>query len=161
MIRILNPHSYPLGDIYNYGGIDMSDTKNMNDAPETKTPVTSVRIADDVVSVIASMAASEVEGVGGMTGSLAGDLVEKLGKKNLSKGIKVDVTDTSVAISLSLLMEYGYKLHEVAKNVQKAVKNAVEAMTGLTVSEVNIMIQGIVFPQPEDGTEEETQTAES
>ena len=66
----------------------MSDTKNMNDALETKTPVTSVRIADDVVSVIASMAASEVEGVGGMTGSLAGDLVEKLGKKNLSRGSK-------------------------------------------------------------------------
>lgn len=139
----------------------MTDTKNFNETPEAKSPVTTVKIADDVVSVIASMAANEVDGVGGMTGSLAGDLVEKLGKKNLSKGIKVDVTDTSVAISLSLLIEYGYKLPEVAKNVQKAVKNAVEAMTGLSVSEVNIMVQGIVFPQPEDGAEEDTQAVES
>ncbi|MEE0776769.1 MAG: Asp23/Gls24 family envelope stress response protein [Bacillota bacterium] len=138
----------------------MSDVKDMNEVPETREPITTVRIADDVVSVIASMAASEVEGVNGMTGSFAGDLVEKLGKKNLSKGIKVDVTETSVSISLSLLVEYGHKLQEVAKNVQRAVKNTVEAMTGLTVSEVNIMIQGIVFPQPEDGTEEDASAAE-
>lgn len=123
---------------------------------EPKETVTTVKIADDVVSIIAAKAASEVEGVAGMTGSLAGELVEKLGVKNLSKGIKVDIAESNVAVSLSLLVEYGVKIQNVASDVQNTVKTAVETMTGLDVTEVNVLVQGIVFPQVEEAVEEET-----
>ena len=122
---------------------------------EPKETVTTVKIADEVVSVIAAKAAGEVEGIAGMTGSIAGELVEKLGVKNLSKGIKVDIAESNVAISLSVMVGYGYKIPDICKEAQQAVKNAVETMTCLTVTEVNLYVQGIVFPQPEEPKSEE------
>lgn len=113
-----------------------------------------VRIADDVVAVIAGIAAMEVEGVTGMAGTLASGITEMLGKKNLSKGVKVQVGDKEAALDLYLVIDYGVRIPEVAAAVQENVKRAVESMTGLDVVEVNIHIQGVAFENPKDREDE-------
>lgn len=106
----------------------------------------SVRIADEVVGVIAGIAAMEVEGVAGMSGGFAAEMSERmLGKKNLSKGVKVQVGEREVAIDLYIVVEYGVRIPEVATRVQEAVKRSVESMTGLEAIEINIHIQGVSF----------------
>lgn len=102
-----------------------------------------IKIASDVVTVIASMAATEVKGVAGMSGGFTTDIVEKFGVKSSSKGIKVQVGETETSIDLYLIVEYGVKIPDVAWEVQQNVKKAVETMTGLSVVEVNIHIQGL------------------
>ena len=129
----------------------MSDLENKETCQETAS-VTSVRISDDVVATIAAIAAGEIDGVGGMCGSRAGDIIEKLGKKNIAKGVKVEVENGNVKINMNLLASYGYKIQTVCEEVQAAVKSSVEGMTGLHVSEVSIVVQGIVSA----GKEEET-----
>jgi len=104
-----------------------------------------IKISDEVVGIIASLAATEVKGVAGMSGGIAGGLSEMLGRKNLSKGVKVEIKDKEVIISLYIIVEYGAKIPEVAWEVQENVKNTVETMTGLNVIEVNINIQGVNF----------------
>jgi len=117
-----------------------------------------VKISDEVVSVIAGIAASEVKGVVGMSASLVGGITEILsGKRNLSKGVKVTVGENSASIDIFLVVEYGVKITEVARLVQESVKKSVELMTGLNVSEVNIHIQNVIVPEPEN-TQEETVT---
>ncbi len=112
--------------------------------------VGSVKIADDVVAVIAGVSASEVEGIVGMSGGLVGDLGEILGKKSLSKGVKVQVGEKEAIIDLFIVVEYGARIPDVSYRAQQNVKNAVEVMTGLNVIEVNIHIQGVVFPSDEE-----------
>ena len=129
----------------------MSDLENKETCQETAS-VTSVRISDDVVATIAAIAAGEIDGVGGMCGSRAGDIIEKLGKKNSAKGVKVEVENGNVKINMNLLASYGYKIQTVCEEVQAAVKSSVEGMTGLHVSEVSLVVQGIVSA----GKEEET-----
>lgn len=107
----------------------------------------SIKIADDVVGVIAGLAATEVEGVAGMSGGVAGGIAELLGRKNLSKGVKVVVGEKETAVDLYLIANYGVRIPEVAWNVQENVKKAIENMTGLAVVEVNIHVQGINFGQ--------------
>ncbi len=102
-----------------------------------------VQIADEVVATIAGLAATEVEGVAAMSGNITNELVSKLGMKNLSKGVKIEVNSDSVAVDLSLTLEYGYSIPNTSKLVQEKVKSAIENMTGLTVSEVNIRISGV------------------
>lgn len=102
-----------------------------------------VRIADEVVAIIAGLAATEVEGVDSMAGNITNELVGKLGMKNLSKGVKVDVTEEHVSVDLSLNIKYGYNIPEVSATVQEKVKTAIENMTGLTVLDVNIRIAGV------------------
>ena len=102
-----------------------------------------VRIADEVVAIIAGLAATEVEGVASMAGNITNELVSKLGMKNLSKGVKVDVTEDVVDVEVSLNIAYGYSIPEVSEKVQEKVKSAIETMTGLQVSDVNIRIVGI------------------
>lgn len=104
-----------------------------------------VRIADDVVGVIAGLAAMEVEGVAGMSGGLASNMAEMLGKRNFSKGVKVQVGEKECAIDLYIIVEYGVRIPGVAQRVQEHVKQAVESMTGLDVVEVNIHVQGVSF----------------
>ena len=99
-----------------------------------------VQIADEVVATIAGLAATEVEGVASMSGNITNELVSKLGMKNLSKGVKIDVSSDSVAVDLVLTLEYGYNIPNTSKLVQEKVKAAIENMTGLTVSGVNIRI---------------------
>ena len=102
-----------------------------------------VRIADEVVAIIAGMAATEVDGVDSMAGNITNELVGKLGMKNLSKGVKVDVTEEHVSVDLSLNIKYGYNIPDVSERVQDRVKSAIENMTGLTVLDVNIRIAGV------------------
>jgi uncharacterized alkaline shock family protein YloU len=114
----------------------------------TDNSLGSIRIADEVVEVIAGLAASEVEGVVGMSGGFVGDLAHILGRnKNLSKGVKVEVGEHEVAVDLYIVVEYGVSIPEVAFNVQKAVKEAIESMTGLKVVEGNVHVQGVNFKQ--------------
>ncbi len=103
-----------------------------------------VQIAADVVSVIAGKAVSEVNGVAGMAGGFAGGISEVLsGKKNLSKGIKVDITEKQVKVDVNIIVEYGVRIPDVAFEIQNRVKKAVEAMTGLKVLNVSVHVQGI------------------
>ena len=102
-----------------------------------------VRIADEVVAIIAGLAATEVDGVDSMAGNITNELVGKLGMKNLAKGVKVDVTEEHVSVDLSLNIKYGYNIPDVSERVQDRVKSAIENMTGLTVLDVNIRIAGV------------------
>ncbi len=103
-----------------------------------------IRIADDVVAVIAGVAVSEVAGVAEMAGGFAGGITEVLsGKKNLAKGIKVEVGDKETKIDVNIIVEYGVRIPDVAFEIQNRVKKAVESMTGLKVVEVNVHVQGV------------------
>ncbi len=113
-----------------------------------------VRIADEVVGIIAGLAAGEVEGVYSMSGGLAGGIYDMLGRKNFSKGVKVEVGQVEVAVDIAIVLEYGYRVPEVATAVQENVKKAIESMTGLEVVEINVQIHGIHFPQTEVKKEE-------
>lgn len=114
----------------------------------------SVRIADEVVSIIAGLAATEVEGIAGMSGGLVGGIAEMVGRKNLAKGVKVEVGETEAAVDLYIIVKYGVRIPDVALGVQEKVKNAIESMTGLSVVEVNVHVQGVGFPEPEAKEEE-------
>ena len=102
-----------------------------------------VRIADEVVAIIAGLAATEIDGVVSMAGNITNELVSKLGMKNLSKGVKVNVDESSVSVALALNIRYGYEIPDVSKKVQEKVKSAIETMTGLEVSTVNIRIAAV------------------
>ncbi len=110
---------------------------------ESDSDLGTIKIADEVVAIIAGLAATEVLGVAGMSGGLAGGIAEMLGRKNLTKGVKVEVGEKQTAVDLFLIVEYGTKIPEVAWHVQENVKKAIENMTGLDVVEVNIHIQGV------------------
>lgn len=114
----------------------------------------SIRIANEVVGVIAGLAAMEVKGVYGMSGGMVDGITELLKKKNLAKGVRVEVGEKEAAIDLSIIVEYGSKIPEVAVAVQENVKRAIESMTGLVVVEVNVHIQGVEFQQEEPLPEE-------
>ena len=102
-----------------------------------------VQIADEVVAIIAGLAATEVDGVDSMAGNITNELVGKLGMKNLSKGVKVDVLEDVVCVDLALNLKYGYNILDTSKKVQERVKAAIENMTGLTVSDVNVSIASV------------------
>ena len=111
--------------------------------PEIPNDFGVIRIADEVVSTVAGLAAIEVEGVASMSGGWGTDLVEKLGKKNFGKGIKVEVNDNETAIDIFISIQFGYAIPQVAENVQKEVKMAVESMTGLNVTAVNVHVVAV------------------
>ena len=102
-----------------------------------------VQIADDVVAVIAGLAATEVKGVAAMAGNITNEIMSKVGRKNLSKGVKIVVNGKRVKISLAIMMEYGYNIPGTCSKVQDRVKTAVENMTGLTVTDVDIRIASV------------------
>lgn len=108
-----------------------------------KEEVGTVHISNRVVAVIAGLAATEVEGVSGMVGNLTGDIGEMLGRKNLAKGVVVEVGDDSVSLSLQLSVDFGESIPAVTSKVQDKVKSAVETMTGLSVDEINIRIADV------------------
>ncbi|MBQ1501271.1 MAG: Asp23/Gls24 family envelope stress response protein [Firmicutes bacterium] len=107
----------------------------------------SVKIAADVVATIAGLAAAQVDGIAGMSGGVVGGIAEMLGRKNLTKGIKVEIKDQDAIIDILTIVEYGVAIADVAANVQKSVKDAVETMTGLNCPTVNIHVQGVTFPE--------------
>ena len=118
-----------------------------------------VKIADEVVAIIAALAATEVEGVASMAGNITNELISRLGMKNLSKGVKVDVLEGVVTVSLSLIitslsllalnMKYNYSIMDVSAKVQEKVKSAVENMTGLEVADVNVKVAGVEMESQE------------
>lgn len=107
----------------------------------------SVKISNDVVAIIAGVAAMEVEGVAGMSGGLTGGFTEMLGMKNLSKGVKVEVGEEEAAIDIYVVVNYGSNIAEIGSKVQDNVKKSVETMTDLHVVEVNVNIQGVNIPK--------------
>ena len=127
---------------------------------EEKEESNEIKIADDVVAVIAGVAVSEVQGVAEMAGGFAGGISEVLsGKKNLAKGIKVEVGEKETKIDVNIIVEYGVRIPDVAFEIQNRVKKAVETMTGLNVLEVNVHVQGVATAQPNNKAEEkETET---
>jgi uncharacterized alkaline shock family protein YloU len=113
-----------------------------------------VKISDEVVGVISGLATTEVKGIVGMSASLVGGITQILsGRKNLSKGVKVSVGENSAAIDLYVVVEYGVKIPDVALEVQENVKKAVQSMTGLNVSAVNVHVQNVMISKMEDNIE--------
>ena len=106
-----------------------------------------VVIADEVVAVIAGLAAMEVEGVATMAGDATRELISKIGKKSLSKGVRVDILEGVVTVALALNIKYGYNIMSITTKVQEKVKAAVENMTGLKVADVNIRVAGVEIPE--------------
>lgn len=117
--------------------------ENIIDLQDNK--IGAVKISDEVVSVIANIAANEIDGVTGMSSGIVSGIAEKMGMKNMSKGIKVETGEEEAAIDLYLVIKYGFKIQEVCYKVQENVKMAVENMTGLKVVEVNVHVQGVHF----------------
>ena len=121
----------------------MSEEKKNSYSIHEELNMGEVQIADEVVAIIAGLAATEVEGVASMAGNITNELVGKLGMKNLSRGVKVVVQENEVTVELSLNMSYGYSIPKTSAKVQEKVKSAIESMTGLSVVEVNIHIAGV------------------
>lgn len=123
---------------------EKGEVVELDSQEEIKTENEGIQISDDVVAVIAGVAVSEVAGVSGMSGGFAGGITEVLiGKKNLAKGIKVEISDNKAKIDVNIIVEYGTRIPDVAFEIQNRVKKAVESMTGLNVEEVNVHVQGV------------------
>lgn len=135
----------------------MEENVNANENQELGT----IKISEEVVSVIAGLAATEVPGVAGMSGGVVDGISEMLGRKNLGKGVKVEVGEKEVSIDLYLIVDYGVRIPEVAWNVQENVKNAVENMTGLKVVEVNIHVQGVNMDKENKKQEQQVKEEEN
>lgn len=134
--------------IYNKdGGLVMSKEEKNAYTIQSEENLGEIKIADEVVAIIAGLAATEVEGVSAMAGNATRELVSKLGMKSLSKGVKVDVLDGVVTVSLMLNLKYGYNIKETTQKVQEKVKAAIENMTGLEVADVNIRVAGVDMPE--------------
>ena len=116
----------------------MSDNNKSEGSPENK-----IKIAAEVIATIAGISASEIEGVSSMSGGIADGIASILGKKNMGKGVKVDINEKDVTIDLSIIVQYGCKIHNVARNVQESVRAAISDMTDLNVLEVNINVLGV------------------
>ena len=117
--------------------------ENNNYVLEEDINLGTVKIADDVVAMIVGLACMEVEGVGAMAGNVGNELLDKVGVKSLTKGVKVYVTGKKVKTDVALLVEYGYNIPAVSQKVQDRVKSAIENMTGLEVTDVNVRIAGV------------------
>jgi len=120
-------------------------------ADTEKTELGKIQIAPEVLEVIAGMAASEVEGVAQMSGGFVGDIAERLGRKNVARGVRVEVGSREAAVDVSIVVKYGYRIPEVARNIQDSVSSAIESMTGLTVVEVNVHIVDVEL-KPDEKT---------
>ncbi len=129
---------------------DLQEKQDVNEAE-----VNGIKISDEVVAIIAGMAASEVKGVSSMNGGFVGGISEILGKKNFAKGVKVQVGEKEVVIDLFVTVEYGCRIPDIAWEIQNKVKTAVENMTGLKVLEVNIHVQGVNMPKPQKKEEKQ------
>lgn len=116
----------------------MSDNNKTEVTPENK-----IKIAAEVIATIVGIATSEIEGVSSMSGGIADGIASILGKKNMGKGVKVEINDKDVTIDVSIIVQYGSKIHNVAKNVQESVRAALTDMTDLNILEVNVNVLGV------------------
>ena len=122
-------------------------TEMTNDSMGKHTGIGEVQIANEVVASIAGISASEVEGVDSMAGGLAGELAGMLGKKKLTKGVKVQMELGVVHVDMMISVRYGYSIPKTCKQVQEKVMQAINSMTGLTVKQVNVRIAGVSLEQ--------------
>jgi len=120
-----------------------------NALEQSKNDLGAIKIANEVVAIIAGLAATEIEGVAGMSGGIAGGIAELLGRKNLTKGVKVEAGEKEAAVDIFIVVNFGVRIPDVAIKIQESVKKAIERMTGLQVVEVNVHVQGVAFPQEE------------
>jgi len=109
-----------------------------------------IHISEEVLAAITAAAALEVDGVYSLAANLGSDIAELLGKKNLTKGIHIQVEEEQVSVALSVLMSYGHTIPDVGKAIQEGVKTAIESMTGMEVASVNVAVTGIVFDKPQN-----------
>jgi uncharacterized alkaline shock family protein YloU len=109
--------------------------------------VGTIRISDDVVATIAGLAATDTPGIAAMSGGISEGLARRLSGKQVNKGVTVEVGETEAAIDLRVIVNYGVKIHEVCRDLQYNVRDAVQNMTGLTVVEVNVKVEGVAFPE--------------
>lgn len=123
--------------------MDKEMDKNKNGCITDADGFGTVKIANDVVAMIAGLAATEVDGVSAMSGNITDELMGKVGMKKQTKGVKVDILEGTVSVDLALTLEYGYNIPATCNKVQEKVKSALETMTGFEVSDVNIRIIGI------------------
>ena len=124
----------------------MSENNNIvaNDTTTVKQESNgTISFSNEVISTIVGLAAAEIDGVASMSGGIVDGITEFMGKKNISKGIKVEVGKEEVAVDIAIIVKYGCKITDVCKNIQQAIINAVETMTGLKVVEINISVVGI------------------
>ncbi|WP_197479899.1 Asp23/Gls24 family envelope stress response protein [Paenibacillus swuensis] len=120
-----------------------------------KTDIGNIQIAPEVIEIIAGLAAVEIQGVAGMSAGFVGGIAELLGRKNLSKGVKVNVGQREASVDVSVIIEFGVRIPELAGEVQRNVKRAIESMTGLHVVEVNVHIHDVHFKGTEKVEEED------
>jgi uncharacterized alkaline shock family protein YloU len=121
----------------------MARDERNNYTMELEDNLGQIVVEDEVVAVIAGLAAMEVEGVASMAGNATKDIISKLGKKTLSKGVSVDILEGVATVAITLNLKYGYNIMDISGKVQEKVKVAVENMTGLTVADVNVRVAGI------------------
>ena len=121
----------------------MENDRNTYVLQDDDNKLGTVKIADDVVAMIASLAATEVKGVSSMAGNITNELMSKVGMKNLAKGVKVEVLNKVVTVDLAITMEYGFNIPATCQKVQDRVQTAITNMTGLEVGDVNIRIAGV------------------
>ncbi|MFC5701053.1 Asp23/Gls24 family envelope stress response protein [Cohnella faecalis] len=124
-----------------------------------RTDLGTIEIAPEVIEVIAGLATVEVEGVAGMSGGISSGIAELLGRKNMSKGVKVEVGQREAAVDVNIIVHYGRRIPEISAEIQRNVKQSIQTMTGLNVVEVNVHIHDVHFGKSNDKPEEEeTQT---
>ena len=123
----------------------MKDTNNVLEMNPENNGLGKVEIAPEVIEVIAGIAASEIEGVASMRGNFAAGVVERLGKKNHGKGVKVDLTEEGIIIEVYCVMIFGVSIPTVAQKIQDNIRQALLNMTALEVNEVNIHVVGVQF----------------
>jgi uncharacterized alkaline shock family protein YloU len=128
-------------------------------APEyERTDMGMIQIAPEVIEVIAGLATVEIEGVAGMSGGISSGIAELLGRKNLSKGVKVDVGHREAAVDVSIIVQYGRRIPEISAEIQRNVKRSIEMMTGLNVVEVNVHIHDVHFKSADKPEEDDSHT---
>ena len=128
----------------------------MYDEKDSMDKTGNINISEEVIAVVAGVAASEINGVAGMCTSFTGGLSDFFGKKNYSKGVKVELTEDTVKISVSITVDYGCKIPDVAWEVQEKIKREVENMTSMSVLSVDVYVNGIALPKEEKTKENET-----
>ncbi len=129
----------------------------MNDISLTNEQFGDIRISDEVIATIASVATKEVEGISGLSLSIAGEIASKFVKKNLSKAVKVSTNDGKLIIDISIVVKYGIRIPDISWEVQENVKKSVESMSGLDVEKVNVIVAGVDFDSETEGEKDESE----
>ncbi len=120
----------------------------------------SIRISSEVIAVITSIISSDIPGVAGMSGGVVGGIAERLGRKDMTRGIKVQVDEDKVSIDLNIVVDYGVSIVDTTDKLKKEIRNNIEKTTGLTVQALNINVLGIVLPEEEEEKDKEQKKAE-